>query len=62
MDELDSYCPLADAGGDTLDRAVSHIAGCEDAGDTGLQEERIAIKRPMLCKLCEVDSERTHTG
>jgi len=44
MDEQNGHCPFANAGGDTLDRAVPHISGGEDTGDTGLQEERIAVK------------------
>src|SRR5437763_4147280 len=51
MYELNGHCPLADAGGDTLNRAVAHISGGEDAGDAGLQKERIALKRPALWRL-----------
>src|SRR5437660_4466325 len=51
MNELNGHCPFADAGGDTLDGAVPHISGGEDAGDTGLQEERLAVKRPALWRL-----------
>src|SRR5260221_10929952 len=51
MDELNGHCPLADAGGDTLDGAVAHISGGEDTGDAGLQEERFALKRPALWRL-----------
>ena len=46
MDELNGHCPFAGAGGDTLDGAVPHISGGEDTRDTGLQEERLAVKRP----------------
>jgi len=51
MDELHSHCPLANTGSDTLDGAVPHISSGEDAGDTGLQEERFAVKRPTLWRL-----------
>ena len=51
MDELNGHCPLADAGGDTLDGTVPHISGGKDAGDAGLQEERFAVKRPVLWRL-----------
>ncbi len=51
MDEVDGHCPLADAGGNTLDGAVPHISCGEDTGDTGLQEERFAVKRPALWRL-----------
>ena len=51
MDELNGHCSLTDAGGDTLDGAVPHIAGGEDTGDAGLQEERIAVKWPVLWRL-----------
>jgi hypothetical protein len=45
MDELNGHCSLADVGGDTLDGAVPHISGGEDAGDAGLQEERLTVKK-----------------
>ena len=51
MDELHSHRPLANTGGDALDGAVPHISSSEDAGDTGLQEERFAVKRPTLWRL-----------
>ena len=51
MDELHSHCPLANTGGNALDGAVPHISSGEDAGDTGLQEERFAVKRPTLWRL-----------
>src|SRR2546430_9602751 len=51
MDKLNGHCPLADAGGDTLDGTVPHISGGKDTGDAGLQEERFAVKRPVLWRL-----------
>ena len=51
MDELNGHGSLADAGGDALDRAVPHISGGEDTGDAGLQEVRLAVKRPTLWRL-----------
>src|SRR5207247_2147708 len=51
MDKLNGHRPLADAGGDTLDGTVPHISGGKDTGDAGLQEERFAVKRPVLWRL-----------
>jgi hypothetical protein len=36
MDELDGHCSLTNAGGDTLDGAVTHITGSKDPRDAGL--------------------------
>ena len=51
MDELNSHCPFADAGGDSFDGTMPYISGGEDTGNAGFQEERIAVKRPVLWPL-----------
>src|SRR5438309_1914191 len=51
MDEVNGHCPLPGAGGNTLDGAVPHISRGEDTGDASLQEERFAVKRPVLWRL-----------
>ena len=46
MDEFDRHGALADAGGNTLRGPMPDIAGDEDARNTRLEIERIAIRRP----------------
>ena len=46
MDQGGGHGALAHRGGDALDRSVAHIAGDEQPGLTGLQEQRIALERP----------------
>ena len=46
-DELDRHRPLADGRGDALDRAGPDVAGGEDAGAAGLQQERLPPRRPV---------------
>jgi len=42
------YCDraFADAGRDTLDRAVAHISCDEDTGNAGFQQKWLALERP----------------
>ena len=61
MDKLHSHCPLANTGGDTLDGTVPHISSSEDAGDTGLQEEKFAVKRPTLWRMSFVICDTSYS-
>src|SRR6266516_1385327 len=44
VDEGNGHAALADGRGDALDRAESYVAAGEDAGDTRLQEIRVAFE------------------
>ena len=46
VDDADRRGALADRGGDPLARTETHVAGGEDAGDTGLEEIRVAVEPP----------------
>src|SRR6202043_2390456 len=53
MHELNCDGSLADRGGAALDRTVAGIAGDEDAGDAGLEQEGIAaeVAGPVSARL-----------
>ena len=46
MNEFDRHRAFAHAGGDTFGRAMTDIAGHEDARNAGLQIKRIAVHDP----------------
>ena len=46
VDELDGHRPLADPGGDPLDRPAADVAGREDAGHVRLEQERLPGEGP----------------
>ncbi len=48
MNELHGHRSFTDSGSHPFYGAVTHIAHGEDAGDIGLQQERITIKCPSL--------------
>ena len=46
MDKLDDHGAFANAGGDSLDRTVTHVAYGENSGHVRFEETRIAIEGP----------------
>jgi hypothetical protein len=48
VDELDGGGAFADGRGDAFDRAVADVAGGEDAGQAGLQQQRWSVQGPAL--------------
>src|ERR1700690_1352397 len=48
MDELYCHGSLANSGRHSLYRTVPHVAHGKNAGDIGLEQERVAIESPSL--------------
>ena len=48
MDELHRHRSFAHSGSHALHRTMAHIAHGKNAGNIGLQQERIALERPAL--------------
>ena len=48
MDELHRHRSFPDSGSHALYRTVAHIAHGKDAGNIGLEQERIPVERPSL--------------
>ena len=51
MGQLDSDGAFADGGGYAFDGPVAYVAGGEDSGQTGLQEQRWPRERPAGARL-----------
>src|SRR4029077_8624560 len=59
MHELHDDGALADAGGDTLHRAVAHVTDDKNARNIGFEQAGIAVERPAFRALAIVEQVRT---
>jgi hypothetical protein len=72
VQQLDRNGTIANGGGDPLARAVTNVAGGENARHAGLQKERTPFQRPIATRgkissgedvavLIPIDSEGSHS-
>src|SRR5579864_6907408 len=62
VDEGDGHAAFADLGGEAFDGTGADVAGREDPGDAGFEEERLAPQGPKLRRSQQHVETRQHVA